>query len=164
MDDYDGLFADLGGMNVIPSADEPPTLANPSSADDDAAFPSASGPLEPETSGPVDGAAKSEEAGQLNKLVEQFRIMPLVRAILERIRDGAQPSEVKSAVVALDDKLGKCEEFLDALPGGALTLELQMSLLQKLNEKLERKRDLLKRYRDLPIMTLKTNVDPESAE
>mmetsp|Transcript_4772 Transcript_4772/g.9649 ORF Transcript_4772/g.9649 Transcript_4772/m.9649 type:complete len:196 (-) Transcript_4772:292-879(-) len=79
---------------------------------------------------------RQEEA----RLLDKFRVLPEVRAVLEKIRDAADPQDVRLAMFALHQRFRQCEAELDALPGASMTKAKQMQMLGDLLNKLQRRR------------------------
>lgn len=139
VDDYENLFADLGGLGAGTAAEG--TGEVPSVVDD--VLPSSS-PFgrehAQEDGGTHEVSVPSDGDTAEAKFMEAFRILPDVRLILEKVRDSADPQEVRTALASLNQRFRHCDELLDNLPGPSLTKTAQLEILRKLQEKLNRRR------------------------
>jgi hypothetical protein len=87
-------------------------------------------------------------------LVEAFRVLDGVAEVLGMVVDG-QDSSVSRAASALHARFAAAEELLDALPGGDMTREAQLKEAKRLVSELERKRKLVAKHRDMPLLVEK---------
>jgi hypothetical protein len=87
-------------------------------------------------------------------LVEAFRVLDGVAEVLGMVLDG-QESSISSAASALHVRFAAAEQLLDSLPGGDMTREAQLLEAKRLVSELERKRKLVVKHRDLPLLVEK---------
>lgn len=87
------------------------------------------------------------------ELVASFQVLNSVNEALGLIDQGADASDVRRAIGAVQERFEKCEAILDRLPGGALTRADQEAEIRRLREELERKRALVRRYSEHDIVS-----------
>lgn len=91
-----------------------------------------------------DETKKSAPAGA--NLVSSFQVLHVVNDALKLIEQGEDASDVRRAILTVQERFEKCEGILDRLPGGALTRADQEAEIRRLREELERKRALVAHF------------------
>eukprot|EP00744_Colponema_vietnamica_P012684 GILI01017801.1.p1 GENE.GILI01017801.1~~GILI01017801.1.p1 ORF type:complete len:148 (+),score=19.87 GILI01017801.1:39-446(+) len=87
-------------------------------------------------------------------LPEQFQILPLILKFMQALNNpSATEAQISDACTAVFEKLAQCRSLIEVLPNTDRSLEQQKEMLAQMQTALEKRRQLLASYQQLPLLS-----------